>query len=108
MGYVMKLRSQGMERKRFFEPGEVVVTFTGEIGIVISKEMLERVASRFKEGRRAGHFFSPGCCYNPDYITQVPVFFEDETFDVMRSMNLKRKADLPEERKLGLERKARS
>jgi hypothetical protein len=104
----MKLRSHIMERKRLFEPGDVVVTFAGEIGIVISKEMLENVASRFKEGRRAGHFFSPGCCYNPDYITQVPVFFEDETFDVMRSMNLKRKADLPEERKLELERKASS
>jgi hypothetical protein len=93
-----------MERKRIFEPGDVVVNFTGEIGIVISKEMLEKVAVRFKEGRRAGHFFSPGCCYNPDYITQVPVFFEDGTFDVMRSMNLKRKSDIPEKKKLDLEK----
>jgi hypothetical protein len=97
-----------MERKRLFAPGDVVITFTDEIGIVISKEMLEKVASRFKQGRRPGHFFSPGCCYNPDYITQIPVFFEDGTFDVMRSMNLKRKGDLSEEKRLELERKVGS
>jgi hypothetical protein len=108
MGYGMKLRSHGMERKRLFEPGDVVMTFTGEIGIVISKQMFEKVAARSKEGRRAGHFFSPGCCYNPDYLTQIPVFFEDGTFDVMRSMNLKRKRDLPEKKRLELERKVGS
>jgi hypothetical protein len=103
-----KLGSHVMERKRLFEPGDTVMTFGGEIGIVISKEMLEKVASRFKQGRRPGHFFSPGCCYNPDYITQIPVFFEDGTFDVMRSMNLKRKGDLSEEKRLEFERKMRS
>jgi hypothetical protein len=92
-----------MERKKLFKPGDMVVNFTSEIGIVISKEMLGKVAARFKEGRRAGHFFSPGCCYNPDYITQIPVFFEDGTFDVMRSMNLKRKSDVPEKKKSDLE-----
>jgi hypothetical protein len=96
------------DRKRLFEPGDAVVSLAGEIGIVISKERLEKVAAQFKEGRRAGHFFSPGCCANPDYITQIPVFFEDGTFDVMRSMNLKRKTDLPEEKRLALEKKMES
>jgi hypothetical protein len=93
-----------MERKRLFEPGEMVATFTGEIGIVLSMEELEKVASRFKEGRRPGHFFSPGCCSNPDYITQIPVFFEDGTFDVMRSMNLRRKTDVPDGKRADIER----
>ena len=92
-----------MDRKSLFEPGELVMSFTGEIGIVISKDMLNKVSSRFREGRRLGHFFSPGCCHNPDYITQVPVFFEDGTFDVMRSMNLRRRTDIPEEKKRMIE-----
>ena len=79
-----------MKEKRIFEPGDLVLSLTGEMGIVISKEKLSEVTARFKEGRRLGRFFSPGCCSNPDYITQVPVFFEDDTFNVMRSMNLKR------------------
>jgi hypothetical protein len=100
---MMKSRRDVMEGKKLFEPGDMVVNFTGEIGIVISKEMFGKVAARSKEGRRAGRFFSQGCCYNADYITQIPVFFEDGTFDVMRSMNLKRKSDVPEKKKSDLE-----
>ena len=92
-----------MDRKRAFEPGDMVVTFTHLIGLVISKETLARVTSRFKEGKRPGHYFAPGCCYNPDYVTQVPVFFEDGTFDVMRSLSIKKKRDLPPEKRLELE-----
>ena len=88
-----------MEKKRLFEPGDMVSTFTGQVGMVISTEALVMVRTRFKEGRRPGYYFAQGCCQNPDYLTQVPVFFEDGTFDVMRSMNIKKSADLPEERR---------
>ena len=86
-----------MKKKRLFEPGDMVSTFTGQVGMVISTEALAMVRTRFKEGRRPGYYFAQGCCQNPDYLTQIPVFFEDGTFDVMRSMNLKKRADLPEE-----------
>ena len=88
-----------MERKRLFEPGDMVTTFIGQVGMVISGETLAKVRAHFKEGNRPGHYFAPGCCHNPDYVTQIPVFFEDGTFDVMRSMNIKKKPDLPEERR---------
>ena len=84
-----------LSEKRLFEPGDWVTSFTGEAGIVISKAEMGEIARRFKEGSRPGRFFSPGCCPNPDYRTQVPVLFEDRTFNVMRSMNLKRSPDLP-------------
>ena len=74
-------------------------TFTGQVGMVISTEALAMVRTRFKEGRRPGYYFAQGCCQNPDYLTQIPVFFEDGTFDVMRSMNIKKRVDLPEETK---------
>ena len=76
--------------KRLFEPGDVVMSFLGQVGIVLSKQDFETVRSRFKEGRRPGHFFAPGCCHNPDYVTQVPVLFEDESYDVMRAQNIRR------------------
>ena len=88
-----------MKKKRLFEPGDMVSTFTGLVGMVISTEDLTRTRNRFKEGRRPGYYFAQGCCQNPDYLTQVPVFFEDGTFDVMRSMNIKKRVDLPEEAK---------
>ena len=88
-----------MERKRLFEPGDMVATFIGQVGMVISGETLAKVRTRFKEGNRPGHYLAPGCCHNPDYVTQIPVFFEDGTFDVMRSMNIKKKPDLPEEKR---------
>ncbi len=93
-----------MEKKRFFESGDMVSTFTGQLGVVISKETLAMVRTRFKEGRRPGYYFAQGCCQNPDYLTQVPVFFEDGTFDVMRSMNIKKREDLPEERRCEIQR----
>jgi hypothetical protein len=88
-----------MERKRLFEAGEWIDTFTGQIGLVISLETLDCIRNRFKEGHRPGYYFSPGCCHNPDYVTQIPVFFEDGTFDVMRAINIRKKSDMPEEKK---------
>jgi hypothetical protein len=88
-----------VKKKRLFEPGDMVSTFTGQVGMVISTEALAMVRTRFKEGRRPGYYFAQGCCQNPDYLTQIPVFFEDGTFDVMRSMNIKKREDLPEETK---------
>ena len=92
-----------MVRVRAFEPGDMVVTFTHEIGLVISEETLAWVSSRFKEGKRPGHYFAPGSCSSPDYATQVPVFFEDGTFDVMRSLSIKKRGDLTGEKKAAIE-----
>jgi hypothetical protein len=88
-----------MDRKRLFEPGDMVTTFTGQVGMVISRESLAEARNRYKEGGRPGRFFSPGCCQNPDYVLQVPVLFEDRTFDVMRAMNIKKTRDIPEEKR---------
>jgi len=88
-----------MERKRLFEEGDTVTLFTGQAGMVISEAVLETVRNKLKEGKRPGHYFAPGCCHNPDYVIQVPVLFEDGTYDVMRAMNIKKTPDLPEEKR---------
>ena len=92
-----------MERKRLFEAGDTVATFTGQAGMVISTEVFARIRNSMKEGKRPGHYFAPGCCHNPDYVTQIPVVFEDGTYDVMRAMNIKKAPDLPEEKKSYIE-----
>lgn len=91
-----------------YEPGMLVVSFTGDLGIVLTEEDFHRVRGRFKEGQRPGRFFAPGCCQNPDYVTQVPVFFEDGTYDVMRAMNVRKKTDLPAAKREELEKKMRA
>lgn len=88
-----------MGRKTLYQPGDVVATFTGDIGVVVSRDTLASLRDRFKEGNRPGHYFAPGCCNNPDYVTQIPVFFEDGTFDVMRAMNIRKGTDIPEEKR---------
>jgi hypothetical protein len=88
-----------MERKRAFEPGDMVVSFTGQAGMVISEEAYLDIKSRLKEGRKPGHYFSPGCCQHPDYVTQVPVLFEDATWDVMRAMNIRKAPNLSGEKR---------
>lgn len=88
-----------MQDKRLFEPGDFVTSFTGQIGLVVSFGELEQAKARFREGRRPGHSFAPGCCANPDYVTQVPVLFEDGTFDVMKAMNIRKKPDVQEEKR---------
>ena len=90
--------------KRLYEPGDTVRTMTGQAGMVISVEELAGVRAHFKEGKRPGYYFAPGCCQNPDYVTQIPVFFEDGTFDVMRAMNIKKKSDLPEEKRAEIQK----
>ena len=92
-----------MEARRSFTPGDLVESFTGQMGLVLSRADLKRVPSRCKEGKRPGHYFAPGCCANPDYVTQVPVLFEDGTYDVMRAVNLRKPSGLPEEKRRQLE-----
>jgi len=87
-----------MTQKKLFEPGTFISTFTGQAGIIPSREELQKVRETCREGRRPGHYFAPGCCQNPDYVLQVPVLFEDRTFDIMRAMNIKKGVDLPEEK----------
>lgn len=93
-----------MEKKKLFEPGDIIATFTGQLGMIISQEALKYVRSRFKEGHRPGYYFAPGCIHNPDYVTQVPVFFEDGTFDVMRAMNIRKRPDIQEEKKAEIQK----
>jgi hypothetical protein len=87
-----------LETKRLFAPGEGVTDLQGQRGLVLSPGDYQNVKSRFSEGRRPGSFFAPGCCPNPDYLTQVPVLFEDGTYDVMKAMNLRKDPDLAGEK----------
>ena len=89
-----------MERKRLFDSGQMVIAFNGQAGMVMDREMYNRAQKALSEGKRAGRFFAPGCCHHPDYITQVPILFEDGSYDVMRSMNIKKKPEIPEEKRL--------
>ena len=85
--------------RRLFEPGEGVLDFQGHCGRVLSPPEYQNVKSRYPEGRRPGSFFAPGCCPRPDYLTQVPVLFEDGTYDVMKAMNLRKVPNLAGEKK---------
>lgn len=80
-----------MESRRLYESGDLVCDLAGVNGRVLSAEELAEIKTSLPEGKRPGHYFAPGCCANPDYVTQVPVLFEDGTFDIMRAMNIKRK-----------------
>ncbi|MBW1779688.1 MAG: hypothetical protein JRL30_03010 [Deltaproteobacteria bacterium] len=92
-----------MSSKRLFEGGETVTTFTGQAGIVISEKTFAAIRNRLKEGKRPGHYFAPGCCHHPDYVIQIPVLFEDGTYDVMRAINIKRAPHLPDKKRSVLE-----
>jgi hypothetical protein len=81
------------ETKRIFNPGEGVMDLQGQRGLVLSPEDYRKVKPRYPEGRRPGSFFAPGCCPKPDYLTQVPVLFEDGAYDVMKAMNLRKAPD---------------
>ena len=104
------MQANAMERKTRFQPGDPVTAFTGEAGLVLSAQDLALAREQLKEGKKPGCFFAPGCCHNPDYIIQIPVLFEDGTYDVMRSMNVRGNPELPEETRAriqGLLRKGR-
>jgi hypothetical protein len=88
-----------MKPKKTFEPGDIVTTFTGHVGMVISQEEYWVLRGRLKEGRKPGRYFCPGCCQHPDYVIQIPVLFEDNTWDVMRAMNLRKAPNLPQEKR---------
>ena len=96
-----------LQEKRLFEPGDLVTSFTGQIGLVMSLGEFEKAKARFTEGRRPGYYFAPGCCAHPDYVTQVPVFFEDGTYDVMKAMNIRKKSDVPAEKRGQIQRMLR-
>jgi hypothetical protein len=88
-----------LENKRNFDPGQGVMDYQGQWGLVLTPEEFQNVKSRYPEGRRPGSFFAPGCCPRPDYLTQVPVLFEDGTYDIMKAMNLRKDPDLAGEKK---------
>jgi len=92
-----------MATKRRFDPGDMVTTFTGQAGMVISEAILASAGDRLKEGKRPGHFFAPGCCHHPDYIVQIPVLFEDGTYDLMRAMNIRKAPEISELKKSRLQ-----
>ncbi len=92
-----------MQRRALFEPGDLVKTFTGECGLVISRATLEKMIGAIRQGRRPGYFFAQGWCENIDYLTQVPVFFEDGTYDIMKSMNIKKATQAEEDKRVKLE-----
>jgi len=88
-----------MTDRRLFKGGDTVTAFTGQAGIVIPEAAFSDVRNGMKEGRRPGHYFAPGCCQHPDYVVQVPVLFEDGTYDVMRAMNIRKSPDLSEKKR---------
>jgi len=92
-----------MEKKTLFEHGDLVKSFTGQHGLVISQKTLDRIRDKVKQGRRPGYFFAAGCCDNVDYLLQIPVFFEDGTYDIMKPMNIKKANKDSEEKKSKLE-----
>jgi len=79
-----------MEKKALFEPGDLIKTFTGDFGLVISRKTLHKIKGNVKQGSRPGHFFAAGCPDSIDYLLKVPVFFEDGTYDIMKSMNIRK------------------
>ncbi|MCP4667171.1 MAG: hypothetical protein GY849_12480 [Deltaproteobacteria bacterium] len=89
-----------MDKKRVFEPGDMVKSFAGQVGMVVSGEEYAKIRRSLREGKRPGHYFAPGCCHNPDYITQIPVLFEDGKYDVMRPMNMRKAQDIPGEKRI--------
>jgi hypothetical protein len=92
-----------VERKRLFDSGQMVQAINGLVGMVMDQMMYDKARKTLPEGRKAGRYFAPGCCQHPDYVTQVPVLFEDGTFDVMRSMNIKRTPEMAAEKETAIQ-----
>jgi hypothetical protein len=92
-----------MERKRAYEPGDMVEAQGAIKGLVIAPNKVSEVRARFREGRRPGSHFAPGCCHVLDYTTQVPVLFEDGTYNVMRGLGIRRVKDEDLHKKVEIE-----
>ena len=90
--------------KRLFEPGQMVTTYTGQAGMVVSKELLAILRRHLREGKRPGHLFTLGECHDPDYIQEIPVAFEDGTFDVMKSTSIQRWTNEQDEKRATVQR----
>jgi hypothetical protein len=88
-----------MKRRRLYEPLDLVTAISGQVGIVLSETGYAKAKEVLKESRRAGSYFAPGCCANPDYVTQIPVLFEDGTYDVMRSLNVRKIKEISQEKR---------
>jgi hypothetical protein len=97
-----------MEKKALFEPGDLVRSFSAHFGLVISRETFERIKETVRQGRRPGRFFAAGCPDTIDYLMKVPVFFEDGTYDIMKSMNIKAVPKDSEEKRAKLEEMLRN
>ena len=92
-----------MVRMVLFEPGDVVRSFTGQKGLIISRKDYDEIRVKVRKGNKPGHFFAPRCCDNIDYVQHVPVFFEDGTYDIMKSMNIGNLEGDPKEERAKLE-----
>lgn len=92
-----------MERKRAFEPGDMVEAPGAVIGLVLEPNEVSEARARFREGRRPGSHFAPGCCHVLDYITQVPVLFEDGTYNVMRGLGIRKAKNADLQKKAAIE-----
>jgi len=97
-----------MQKKTLFEPGDLVRSFTGDFGLVISRQTFGRIKETVSRGRRPGHFFAAGCADIVDYLLQVPVFFEDGTYDIMKAMNIKTVKEDQKQRRQKLEETLRN
>ena len=76
--------------RQSFQPGEYVRLFNGQLGMVLDLKTYELAMKSFKQGNKPGRYFAPGCCQRPDYVIQIPVLFEDGTYDVMRAISINR------------------
>ena len=97
-----------MEKKTLFKHGDLVKSFTGQHGLVISTKTLDKIRDNVKQGRRPGYYFAAGCPESVDYLLKVPVFFEDGTYDIMKPMNIKRTNEDIEKKRSKLEEMLRN
>lgn len=79
--------------KRLYEPGEIVLDIKGMRGLVLSPSEFGKLRTKWGLQGRAGAFFAVGCCPVPDYITKIPVLFEDKSLSVMKPTGIKRVQD---------------
>ena len=83
--------------KRLFNYGDTIEhRVTKELGLILSPSDLKSVSKKLKHKKRVGSYFSPGCITKPDYITYVPVIFEDHTYDILRAQYIKKHDTCPD------------